>query len=68
MLKNIIGIYMYLQFVWCTYKKKIYYRLNMIRPDGIMMIEVAVPRQIWEIEYMEDGTIEIEKFISDRSF
>ena len=48
-------------------EKKIYYQLNKIRPDGIM-IEVAVPGQRWEIEYMEDGTIEIEKFISDGSF
>jgi len=30
------------------------------------MIEVAVPGQRWEIEFLEDGTIEIEKFISDR--
>lgn len=29
------------------------------------MIEVAVPGQRWEIEIMEDGTMEIEKFISD---
>jgi hypothetical protein len=31
------------------------------------MIEVTVPGQRWEIEYMEDGIIEIEKFISDGS-
>ncbi|MCM3629480.1 hypothetical protein M3194_19255 [Paenibacillus glycanilyticus] len=29
------------------------------------MVEVAVPGQRWEIEFMDDGTIEIEKFISD---
>lgn len=29
------------------------------------MIEVAIPGQRWEIEFMENGTIEIEKFISD---
>ena len=46
---------------------KIYYRLNKIRPEGIM-IEVALPGQRWEIEFMEDGTIDIEKFISDGSF
>ena len=32
------------------------------------MIEVAVPGQRWEIEFMEDGTIDIEKFISEGSF
>ena len=42
----------------------IYYRLNKIRPESIM-VEIAVPGQRWEIEFMEDGTIEIEKFISD---
>jgi len=29
------------------------------------MIEVAVPGQRCEIEFLEDGTIDIEKFISD---
>ena len=29
------------------------------------MIEVTVPGQRWEIEFLEDGTVDIEKFISD---
>ena len=29
------------------------------------MVEVAVPGQRWEVEFMEDGSVEIEKFISD---
>ena len=29
------------------------------------MVEVAVPGQRWEVEFMDDGLIEIEKFISD---
>lgn len=45
-------------------KNSIYYKLNKTRPEGIM-IEVAVPGQRWEIEFMNDGTVEIEKFISD---
>ncbi|WP_235822092.1 hypothetical protein [Gottfriedia luciferensis] len=32
------------------------------------MVEVTVPGQRWEIEIMNDGTIEIEKFISDGDF
>lgn len=32
------------------------------------MVEVAVPGQRWEIEFMEDGTVEIEKFISDGDY
>ena len=29
------------------------------------MIEVAIPRQRWEIEFMDDGTIVVEKFKID---
>jgi hypothetical protein len=28
------------------------------------MVEIAVPGQRWEVEFMDDGSIEIEKFIS----
>jgi len=44
-------------------KRKIHYRLNKVRDS--VMIEVAVPGQRWEIEFFEDGHIEIEKFISE---
>lgn len=44
-------------------ENKIYYRLNKIR-DGIL-VEIAVPGQRWEVEYLKDGSIEIEKFTSD---
>ena len=45
-------------------ENKIYFRLNKVRPESIM-VEVCVPGQRWEIEFMEDGTMEIEKFISN---
>lgn len=45
-------------------ENQIYYRLNKVR-DEYIMVEVAVPGQRWEIEFMEDGSVEIEKFISD---
>ncbi|KGK87588.1 hypothetical protein [Clostridium sp. HMP27] len=48
-------------------KNSIYYGLNKIRAESIM-VEVAVPGQRWEIEFMNDGTIEIEKFISDEIY
>lgn len=44
-------------------QRKIYYRLNKIR-DSIL-VEIAVPGQRWEVEFMVDGSIEIEKFLSD---
>lgn len=43
---------------------KISFTLNRYRNDAIMII-ISVPGQRWEIEFMEDGTIEIEKFFSD---
>jgi len=45
---------------------EIYYKLNKIR-DSIL-IEIAVPGQRWEVEFMDDDTIEIEKFISDGNY
>lgn len=44
--------------------RKIQYKINKVRNDFIM-VEVAVPGQRWEIEFGENGNIEIEKFISD---
>jgi hypothetical protein len=40
----------------------IYYKLNKVR-DSIL-VEVVVPGERWEVEFFEDGKIEIEKFIS----
>jgi hypothetical protein len=28
------------------------------------MVEIAVPGQRWEVEFMDDGSIQVEKFIS----
>jgi len=44
-------------------KRKIYYHLNKIR-DSIL-VEIVVPGQRWEVEFMTDGKLEIEKFLSD---
>lgn len=47
--------------------KNIYYKLNKIRNEAIM-IEVVVPGQRWEVEFLGDGTIDVEKFISDKGY
>jgi len=44
-------------------QKKIDYTLAHPREDAIMVL-VAVPGERWEIEFLSDGSIEIEKFIS----
>jgi hypothetical protein len=46
-------------------ENSVFYKLNKIRNEAIM-VEVAVPGQRWEIEFLEDGTVDIEKFISDK--
>ena len=43
---------------------KIYYRLSQHREDAIM-VEVAVPGERWEIEFLDDGSVEAEVFRSD---
>lgn len=45
-------------------KNKIYYRLEKVRGEAIM-VEVAVPGERWEVEFLEDGTVDVEKFVSD---
>ncbi|WP_039044074.1 hypothetical protein [Sporosarcina sp. ZBG7A] len=45
-------------------ERKIFYKLDKVRSEAVM-VEVVVPGQRWEIEFMDDGSIEIEKFISD---
>ena len=33
-----------------------------------MMVEIAIPGQRWEVEFLDDGTVDVEKFISDKDF
>jgi hypothetical protein len=39
------------------------YQLRIVR-DEALMISVAVPGQRWEIEFFEDGHVEVERFVS----
>jgi hypothetical protein len=48
-------------------ESNIFYKLNKVRSEAIM-VEIAVPGQRWEVEFMEEGTVEIEKFINDGDF
>jgi hypothetical protein len=43
---------------------KLSYRLTTIRDDAVMVV-VHVPGQIWEVEFFADGTVEVQKFVSD---
>ena len=42
---------------------KIFYKLDKIRDDSVL-VEIAVPGERWEVEFMANGAIEIEKFLS----
>lgn len=52
-----------LRFLNALEDNSIFYKLNKVRVESLL-VEVAVPGQRWEIEFMEDGTVEIEKFIT----
>ena len=45
-------------------QQKISYTMMHHRDESIM-VAVAVPGERWEIEFLNDGSIEIEKFISN---
>lgn len=52
-----------IQFLNKLEASKIYYNLSKIR-DSIL-VSVVVPGERWEIEFMVNGDIEIEKFVSN---
>lgn len=43
--------------------EKIPYQLNHVREDAVM-VQVATPGERWEIEFFEDGSVEVERFRS----
>jgi hypothetical protein len=45
-------------------KGKIFYRLSQHRDDALM-VEVSVPGERWEVEFLDDGSVEVEVFNSD---
>ena len=42
---------------------KIHFGLKQVR-DETVMVEVCVPGERWEVEFMDDGTVEVEVFRS----
>ncbi len=51
-----------IEFLNALEKSGIYYKLNKVR-DAIM-VEIAIPGERWEVEFMNDGTVEVEIFKS----
>jgi hypothetical protein len=44
-------------------ERQIYYTLTKVNEN--IMVEIAVPGQRWEVEFLRDGGIQVEKFISE---
>ena len=44
-------------------KRGIRYHLDIVREEAVMIC-LAVPGERWEIEFLDDGTTEIERFES----
>ena len=42
----------------------IHYRISQHRDDALM-VEVAVPGERWEVEFLSDGPVEAERFQGD---
>lgn len=44
-------------------RRNVTYELRIVRDEALMM-SVAVPGERWEIEFFDDGQIELERFVS----
>ena len=45
-------------------RRKIFFSLSRERVDAIM-VTIVVPGERWEVEYLRDGTVDVEVFRSD---
>ena len=52
-----------LSFLSTLEEKKITYSLNHARDEAVM-VEIAVPGERWEVEFLSDGSIDVERFVS----
>lgn len=44
-------------------ERKIHFELGSHR-EGVVMVKVAVPGERWEIEFFEDGGVDVEVFVA----
>ncbi len=51
-----------LRFLEFLEDNEIYYHLNKVSEN--LMVEIAVPGQRWEVEFLPNGEVQVEKFIS----
>ena len=53
----------FIEFLNDLERSKIYYTLAHHREEAIMVL-IAVPGERWEVEFMSDGSVEVERFVS----
>jgi len=58
------GFHKFLDFLTKLEAENISYTLAHYRDDAVM-VTASVPGERWEIEFLDDGTVEVEKFVSD---
>jgi len=44
-------------------RRRVTYELRIVR-DEALMLSVALPGERWELEFFDDGQIELERFVS----
>jgi hypothetical protein len=44
----------------------IHFTVRSVRPQAIM-VNVSVPGERWEVEFLDDGSIEVERFVTTGS-
>jgi hypothetical protein len=49
----------------CSYlrARQASFTLNIVRDDALL-VTVALPGQLWEIEFFDDGTVELDRYVS----
>jgi len=52
-----------LEFINRLRAAKIYFTLASIREEAVM-VQISVPGERWEVEFLDDGKIEVERFRS----
>jgi hypothetical protein len=53
-----------LDFLQSLDQAKLHYTLDSVRHEALM-VTVVVPGQHWEVEFMSDGSVQVERFVSD---
>ena len=53
----------FIDFLDALEERQIYYTLTKVSEN--ILVVIAVPGQRWEVEFLKDGGIQVEKFISE---